>query len=79
MGQIILETMKNENVVDDSRHGFTKTKSCLSVLDIFCYGVVMLVDEEGVTNVIYFDLCREYDTILYIFFVSKLERHGFDG
>ncbi|RMC15621.1 hypothetical protein DUI87_07823 [Hirundo rustica rustica] len=79
MGQIILGTMKNENVVDDIQHGFTKAKSCLSILDIFCNGVMVVVDEEGVTNVIYLDSCRELDTILHIIFFSKLERHGFDG
>lgn len=73
MGQIILETTKNENVVDDSGHGFTKAKSRLSILDIFCKGVVVLVDEEEVTNIIYLDLCRESDTILHIIFASKLE------
>lgn len=78
-GQIILETTENENVVDGSRHGFTKAKSWLSILDIFCKGVVVLVDEEEVTNIIYLDSCRESDTILHIIFASKLERHGFDG
>lgn len=79
MGQIILETMKNENVVGNSQHGFTKGNSCLSILDVFCDGLMVLVDEEGVNNVIYLDLCKEFDTILHIIFVSELERHGFDG
>ncbi|GAB0204724.1 highly reducing polyketide synthase PKS6 [Grus japonensis] len=69
--------MEHKEVIGDSQHGFTNGKSCLTNLVVFYDGVTALVDNRRVTDIVYLDLCKAFDTVLHNFIVFKVERHGF--
>lgn len=73
-----LRHMEDRKMIEDRQHCFKKCKSCLIKLLAFYNSVTELVDEGGAIIVIYPDLCKVFDTILYNILISKMERRGFD-
>lgn len=77
----LLEAVKaygRQDVIRDSKDGFTKAKLCLTNL-LVCYsGVTVLMDNGKATVVIHLDECKAIDMVSQNVLISKLERYGFD-
>lgn len=83
MEQTLLEDifrhMRDEWMIRDSQHGFTKGRLCLTNLVASYDEVMTTLDKWKATDVIYLDVCEASDMVQHHILISKLERDRFEG
>lgn len=67
---------EDREVIQDSKHDFTKGKFYLIHLVAFCNGVTTSVDKGRAMVLICGDFCKAFDMVSYTIVFSKLESWG---
>ena len=75
----ILDHLNKFSLINDSQHGFSKGRSCLTNLLVFLEEVTYSLDEGNPVDVIYLDFAKAFDKVPYRRLFSKLRSHGIGG
>ena len=74
----ISEHLDKYNLIKESQHGFSKSKSLMNLFS-FYRKVYETVDSNGNYDNIYLDFCKAFDKIPHVRLINKIKSHGIDG
>ena len=67
------------DLINDSQHGFSKGKSCLTNLLVFIEDISRMLDEGKDVDIVYLDYAKAFDKVPHKRLIDKLRAHGVDG
>ena len=75
----IVKHLEENNLLNDSQHGFRSKRSCLTNLLDFFYDIFKMYDEEKAVDVVYLDFQKAFDKVPHKRLLAKIKAHGIDG
>ena len=71
--------MEKFRLINDSQHGFSKCRSCLTNLLTFYRNVYEVVDNDENYDIIYLDFSKAFNKVPHDRLLSKIRAYGIDG
>jgi len=75
----IANHLNSFQLIENSQHGFTKGRSCLTNLLEFMEGVTAELDRGNSVDLVYLEFAKAFDKVPYRRLSKKLEAHGIGG
>ena len=75
----IVKHLEDNNLINDSQHGFRNKRSCLTNLLEFSEKVASLLDEGNPVDLIYLDFQKAFDKVPHERLLVKLQAHKIGG
>ena len=79
IARVIRGHLDLHDLINDSQHGFTKGKSCLTNLLSFYKTVYQAADSDSNYDVIYLDFSKAFDRVPHERLLRKIKAHGIEG
>uniref|UniRef100_A0A0P4VPM3 Reverse transcriptase domain-containing protein n=1 Tax=Scylla olivacea TaxID=85551 RepID=A0A0P4VPM3_SCYOL len=75
----LVNFLEENDLINDSQHGFRNRRSCLTNLLDFFYDVFTMYDETKAVDIVYLDFQKAFDKVPHKRLLAKLKSHGING
>ncbi|KAF2364248.1 Reverse transcriptase domain [Trinorchestia longiramus] len=75
----ITEHLNDQNLINDTQHGFREKRSCLTNLLDFFEEVNRIYDRTKAADLVYLDFQKAFDKVPHERLMAKMEAHGIRG